>query len=176
ALERDPPARRVDEVAFAAKGLADRFLAHLEELGLGCTRVLVEAETEHGERLARCWRHDGVLTPATLVTRVRWQLEAWLTGEQPDETDGAETVTAGLTKLALAPDGVLPETGRQLGFWGGDARATDRAAHALARVQGMLGSASVLQASAKGGRTPAEQVRWVPWGTPPGDAAPTAPW
>ena len=66
-IEFDPPAERVDEAAFAAKSLADRLLGRLDELGLSCTRVIVEAETEHGERLARCWRHDGALTPATLV-------------------------------------------------------------------------------------------------------------
>ena len=58
---------RVDEAAFAAKMLADRLLGQLDELGLSCTRVMVEAETEHGERLTRCWRHEGALTPAALV-------------------------------------------------------------------------------------------------------------
>ena len=33
-------------------------------------RVVVEAETEHGERLTRCWRHEGALTPSALVARV----------------------------------------------------------------------------------------------------------
>ena len=55
-IELDPPAERVDMAAFAAKGLADRLLARLDERGLACTRVLIEAETEHGERLTRCWR------------------------------------------------------------------------------------------------------------------------
>src|SRR5205814_7142459 len=103
-VEFDPPAERVDEAAFAAKTLADRLLGRLEELGLSCTRVVVEAETEHGERLARRWRHDGSLTPATLVTRVRWQLEGWL------------AATGGITLLCLAPDEVVPATGRQLGL------------------------------------------------------------
>ena len=78
-VELDPPATRVDVAAFAAKGLADRLLARLDERGLACTRVVVEAETEHGERLARCWRHEGALSPATLAERVRWQLDGWLT-------------------------------------------------------------------------------------------------
>ena len=89
-IEFDPPAERVDEAAFAAKSLADRLLGRLDELGLSCTRVIVEAETEHGERLARCWRHDGSLTPATLVTRVRWQLEGWL-----DRDRGHHVVASG---------------------------------------------------------------------------------
>ena len=35
---------------------------------------------------------------------------------------------------------------------------------ALARVQGLLGYEAVVTAVVQGGRTPAEQVRWVPWG------------
>ena len=62
--ELDPPVARVDAVAFAAKALAERLLFRLAERGLACTRVVIEAETEHGERLARCWRHDRVLTAA----------------------------------------------------------------------------------------------------------------
>jgi protein ImuB len=168
AIELDPPATRVDEAAFAAKMLGDRLLAHLDALGLCCSRVIVEAETEHGERFTRTWRHEGALTPSTLVTRVRWQLDAWLL---------TDTVTAGLTRLTLAPDDLGPATGRQLGFWGGDPAAADRAGRALTRVQGMLGPDAVVTAVPAGGRTPVEQVRWVPWGDAR-DEAPSvlAPW
>ena len=78
--EIDPPAERVDEAAFAAKGLADRLLGRLEARGLACTQVVVEAETEHGEHVSRSWRHEGALTPAALTERVRWQLDGWITG------------------------------------------------------------------------------------------------
>ncbi len=167
-IELDPPALRVDEAAFAAKMLADRLLAHLDALGLSCSRVVVEAETEHGERLTRCWRHEGALTPAALVARLRWQLDAWLL---------TDAVTAGLSLLRLAPDDLGPATGRQLGFWGGDPAAADRAGRALARIQGMLGQEAVVTAVATGGRTPVERVRWVPWGEDRSEvAAPTGPW
>jgi protein ImuB len=66
--------------------------------------------------------------------------------------------------LRLIPDEVVPADGRQLGFWGGDQAAHDRADRALARVQGMVGYEAVVTAVVQGGRTPAEQVRWVPWG------------
>ncbi|MGH8985321.1 MAG: DNA polymerase Y family protein, partial [Acidimicrobiia bacterium] len=82
--ELDPPATRVDTAAFVAKSLADRLLARLGALGLGCTRVTIEAETEHGERLARSWRHEGALTPSALAARLRWQLEGWVEGERPE--------------------------------------------------------------------------------------------
>jgi protein ImuB len=159
--ELDPPATRVDEAAFAAKGLADRLLERLGALGLACTQVVVEAETEHGERLSRCWRHEGTLTPAALVTRLRWQLEGWLTGPRHD-ADG--DTTGGLTLVRIAPDRVVPAVGRQLGFWGGDAAAGDRAERVLARLQGMLGPDAVVTAMPCGGRIPSERVRWVPWG------------
>ena len=158
--ELDPPATRVDEAAFAAKGLADRLLAQLAALGLSCSQVRVEAETEHGERLVRCWRHDGALTPAALVARVRWQLEGWLAGDAED--DGY--ATGGLSLVRFVPEQVAPADGRQLGFWGGDAAAGDRADRALARIQGLLGHDAVVTAVPCGGRTPAERVRWIPWG------------
>ncbi len=190
-VELDPPATRVDVAAFAAKGLADRLLERLGERGLACTRVVVEAETEHGERLARCWRHEGALSAATLGERVRWQLDGWLTatpsfgaqegprrvlpveGDVRAEQDlaaladaGLDSTTGALTLVRLVPDEVVPAHGRQLGFWGGDHAAHDRADRALARLQGMLGYDAVATAVVQGGRTPTEQVRWVPWGEP----------
>ena len=90
--ELDPPAERVDIAAFAAKELADRLLERLAERGLACTRVMIEAETEHGERLARCWRQRRALTPRALAERVRWQLDGWITTGE---------TTAGIAVLRL---------------------------------------------------------------------------
>ena len=183
--ELDPPATRVDEAAFVAKGLADRLLDRLAGLGCSCTQVQVEAETEHGEHLVRSWRHEGALTAAALAARVRWQLEGWIGasagvgagaasggdryagGSRPtsERDHGDEAfVTSGLTLIRLTPEQVVPADGRQLGFWGGDAAARDRADRALARLQGLLGHDAVVTAVPGGGRTPAERVRWVTWG------------
>ena len=162
----DPPAERVEVAAFVARGLAERLSQQLVDRGLAATRVLVEAETEHGERMCRLWRHDGGLTPAALAERVRWQLDGW-------------TTTGGLTLIRLAPDEVRPDDGRQLGFWGGDRAAAERAGRALARVQGILGPEAVVTAVLDGGRGPAERARLVPWGeSRPGDDRPAGapPW
>jgi protein ImuB len=160
--ELDPPAVRIDEAAFVAKGLADRLLERLAARGLSCVQVSVEAETEHGEHLVRSWRHEGALSATALAARVRWQLEGWLTGSV--DIGEEAFVTSGLTLIRLTPEQVVAADGRQLGFWGGDAAARDRADRALARLQGLLGHDAVVTAVPCGGRTPAERVRWVPWG------------
>ncbi|HEY2301949.1 MAG TPA: DNA polymerase Y family protein [Acidimicrobiales bacterium] len=164
--ELDPPAERVDMAAFTAKTLADELHRRLSSLGLACTRIAIEAETEHGEHQVRLWRHDGALTAGAIAERVRWQLDGWL---------GTGVVTAGLTLLRLTPDEVKPDHGRQLGFWGASPAADDRAARALARIQGLLGPEAVVTAVVGGGRDPAGQVRLVPWGDPREPARPGRP-
>lgn len=171
ATELDPPARRVDVAAFAAKGLADRLLDGLERRGLVCTLVLVEAGTGRGERRSRSWRHEGGFTAPALAERVRWQLEAWLAPVREREV---EDPVGGLTLLRLVPEEVVDARGRQLGFWGGDARAADRAERALARVQGMLGRGAVVVPALWGGRTPGERAAWLPW-DPTAAPGPLAP-
>jgi protein ImuB len=154
--ELDPPAERVDAAAFVAKSLADDLHAQLDRLGLACTRVAVLAETEHGESLERRWRHEGALTPGAIADRVRWQLDGWLNGS------AAHRPTSGITLLALVPDEVVAATGRQLGFWGGEAAVDERAVRAFARVQGLLGADAVTVPEWRGGRGPADQVVRVP--------------
>ncbi len=167
--ELDPPAERVDMAMFVAKSLADELHARLAARGLACTRIAIEAETEHGEHVLRLWRHDGALTSRAIAERVRWQLDGWL-------STGA--TTAGVTLLRLTPDQVKPDQGRQLGFWGGSAAAGDRAARGFARIQGLLGPEAVVTAVVGGGRDPAGQVQLIPWGDPrPEPSAPQrSPW
>jgi protein ImuB len=74
------------------------------------------------------------------------------------------------------PEEVGPDTGRQQGFWGGDRAAAERAARAVARVQGRLGPEAVATAVHVGGRDPGEQVRLVPWGDPPLEPTVPSPW
>jgi protein ImuB len=156
AADLDPPAERVDVAAFVAKGLADELHAHLDADGLSCTRVVVTAETEQGEVHERVWRHEGALGPGAVADRVRWQLDGWLNGP------AARRPTGGVVRLVIAPDEVTPATGRQLGFWGGESAATERAHRGLTRVQGLLGPDAVTVPEPRGGRGPADQVTRVP--------------
>ncbi|MEZ5177909.1 MAG: hypothetical protein R2746_06390 [Acidimicrobiales bacterium] len=147
-----PPADRVDRAAFAAKALADRLHARLGVDGLACTHVLVEAETEHGETLARHWRHEGALGAGALADRVRWQLDGWLTGS------AGLRPTAGIAHLTLVPVEVVAARGRQLGFWGGETLVDERILRAVARVQGTAGLDAVAVPELRGGRGPADRV------------------
>ena len=168
--ELDPPVERVDQVAFVAKVLADQLTEQLDRRGMACTRLAVEAETDHGEQLVRLWRHDGALSAGAIADRVRWQLDGWLSGSVggPGEQGGGGTEawarrpTGPVKRLVLRPDEVGPATGRQLGFWGGDAAADERVIRTLARVQGLLGADEVKVPERRGGRHPAEQLRLVP--------------
>ncbi len=184
--ELDPPADRVETAAFVAKSLADRLHERLAAEGLACVRVSIEAETEHGERLERLWRHEGALDAAAIADRARWQLDGWLTGtaragRAGDQEAWSTRPTGAIALLRLVPDEVTPGRGRQLGFWGNEAAADERAMRSLARVQGLLGPEAVLVPERAGGRGPGEQVITVPADTvdlteprPLGD--PSAPW
>jgi protein ImuB len=178
-MELDPPAEQVDRAAFAARHLAHELHEELSRRGLACSRIAIEAETEHGETLSRLWRHDGTLTPGMIAERVRWQVDGWL------QRDWGDRPTSGIALLRLRPDQVGPDNGTQHGFWGG--RATgggavssmpdDRISRALARVQGMLGPEAVVTAACAGGRGPAEQIRLIPWGDARDeDPMAVAPW
>ena len=188
--EFDPPVSRVDTAVFAGRALAERLLEALAADGLICTRVRIEAETEHGERLARTWRLSASADTggrggrgtgsagsspgsAILAERVRGQLEAWVS---PDEGAGRaasgrsaddDLVTSELTLLRLVPEEVVVAGRSQLGLWGGDRAAAERAGRALARLQSLLGPERVTTPVLQGGRTPDERIAWVPWGDDP---------
>ncbi|MEM9519075.1 MAG: DNA polymerase Y family protein [Actinomycetota bacterium] len=173
--EIDPPADRVDRVAFLARTLADELHRRLGRDGVTCVRVGIEAETEYGEELVRFWRHEGALSDAAVADRVRWQLDGWLNGS------AAVRPSSGITRLSLVPDELIAAKGRQLGFWGGETEVDQRAARVAARLQGQLGADAVLVPELGGGRHANEQLRLVPAATvelsgrslaPPPDAAP----
>jgi protein ImuB len=159
--ELDPPAERVDTAAFVGRALASELHERLAARGHACARLLIVAETEHGERLERLWRLDQAMAGPSIgvvADRVRWQLDGWLNGT------AAHRPSAGISLLRLVPDELAPAAGRQLGFWGGAAGADERVVRALARLEGMLGPEAVTVPEWCGGRDPNELVRLVPVG------------
>jgi protein ImuB len=157
--EIDPPADRIDRVAFCARSLADELHQRLDREGISCIRVAIEAETEHGEVLLRLWRHEGALSAGAIADRVRWQLDGWLNGSAATRPSG------GIARISLLPDEVVPAKGRQLGFWGGESEVDERAARVVARLQGQLGADAVRVPEHRGGRHPDEQLILVPAAT-----------
>lgn len=150
----EPPVQEVGPVAFVAKALADGLHERLAHDGLVCTRVVALAETEHGERQERVWRHEQGFTAAGIAERVRWQLEGWAAGPHPP--------TGGISLVRLVPDEVVPDRGHQLGFWGGQTQADERALRAVARLSAQVGLEAVAVPEWRGGRGPGEQLALVP--------------
>jgi protein ImuB len=184
AMEFDPPAEQSEPVVFAAKALADRMHDRLAAAGFACVRVQVLVRCADGRELSRLWRHEGLLSALAVAERVRWQLDGRQFGQRQsggrppaegsdagdDDADpglrsevepGAGT--SGITLLRLVPDQLVRATGRQLALWG-DSLPSDRVARAAIRVQALLGHDRVTQPVPAGGRRPAEQVLFVPFG------------
>jgi protein ImuB len=153
--ELDPPADTVPPAAFVARGMAAELYERLNARGMACTRIVIGAETEHGERLERVWRADSALTSAQIADRLRWQLDGWISGS------ARHRPTAGISRLWLIPEEIVPAGGRQLGFWGTDVATADRATRAVARVQGLLGIGSVTVPEWRGSRDPATQIALI---------------
>jgi protein ImuB len=152
-VDIDPPADRVDTVAFVAKAMADQIDERLARDGLVCVRLVIEAVSENGEVRSRVWRHEHRFTPGAMTDRVRWQLDGWF--------NSAQRPTGGVVSIRLEPDEVVPDEGRQLGFWGGQSHNDERAARALARVQGLLGPDAVTVPERGRGRRPSDVERRV---------------
>jgi protein ImuB len=153
-----PPARRWTGRRSWPRLHADELPAN----GLACTHVLVEAETEHGESLARAWRHDGTLDVGALADRVRWQLDGWLTGSATMRPGGHHRLT--LVPLAVVAASGRPRVlGRETGSTSGSS--------ARGPVEGIVGEGAVTVPEARGGRGRASGSCGCRWcGRPPAPA------
>jgi protein ImuB len=152
----DDPVVQLEPLVFVGKHLADQLVAALAAEGRVCTRVVVTAETEHGERSERAWYRAAGLSAPAMVDRLRWQLDAWMTSGE---------VSAGVVLLRLAPDEVRGDDGDQVRLWGGPSAADERATRAVARLAGLVGDQGVLVPAWRGGRLPGERYGWVPAST-----------
>ncbi len=152
----DDPVVQAEPLVFVAKHLADQVVAALAAEGRVCTRLVVTAETEHGERTERAWYRAAGMSAPAMVERVRWQLDGWMTSGE---------VSAGVVLLRLAPDEVRGDDGEQVRLWGGRSGADERAARTIARLAGLVGDQRVLVPAWRGGRLPGDRYGWVPAST-----------
>lgn len=160
----DPPAEGVEATAFIAKGLAEQLAERLSNGGLACTRLRVELVTTSGEHVSRVWSSEGTVQPAVVAERLRWQLEAWLLGSRAHWETGEVRAGEGVDRVVLVPEEVIPDEGRQLDLWSRSRVGDERAARAVARVQGMLGADAVMSAVLDGGRGPGDRIRLLTFG------------
>lgn len=149
----DQPVHHSDAVVFAARQLAEALVGMLAADGRVCTRLVVIADTEHGEHSERVWYRSSGLSAAAMVERVRWQLDAWAQ---------RDVLTAGVVLLRLDPVEVCGDDGVQLGLWGGRTQADEWAVRAVARLVAVAGEQQVLVPAAQGGRQPHDVYAWVP--------------
>ncbi|MVU78832.1 DNA polymerase Y family protein [Nocardia sp. ET3-3] len=198
----DPPIERVDMAAFVGRLLATELHTKLAAAAVACTRLVIHAETEAGDRLSRIWRCAEPLTPDSTADRIRWQLDGWLTRraldrgrayrnaqacgtanttapetDSPTAEDWDSGPNAAITLLRLEPVEVVSSGALQLGLWGGVGEDEERARRALIRVQSLLGGDSVRVGVLSGGRGPEERITMVTLGDEPVPAAdPAQPW
>lgn len=151
----DDPLTHLDPLLFAAKRLVDQLADALEDRACTCTRLLVEAETDHADSSQRIWFRAEGMDATAMLDRIRWQLDGWINSPRPP--------TAGVSLIRLTPTQVRADSGVQEGFWGGRSQADDNAQRAVSRVLGLLGSDSVAVASRRGGRDPGQVYELVPF-------------
>ena len=145
---------QVEPLVFAGRQCAEELHQAIAVRGSICVRLAIEAETDEGERTERVWYQPAGMRVATMVERVRWQLDGWV--RQPGGLNG------GVVVLRLTPVEIKADDGRQLGFWGGRTQADEWAQRAITRLGGMLGPDAVTVPVWRGGREPARHYELVP--------------
>lgn len=153
----EEPVEQLQPLVFVGKQLADELTAELALAGLTCTRLVVIAETEHGERSERVWFRGRGLSATAMVERIRWQLDGWIRG-----TAVSSGPSAGVVLLRLDPDELRHDAGDQLRLWGGLSAADERAVRTVTRLAGLAGEQAVVVPVWQGGRLPGDRYRWVP--------------
>lgn len=161
AVDFEPPLASLDQVAFAFRTAADRFIAQLNRAAQVCTAVRVTVTSESGEVSEREWLHPRWFTPADVVDRVRWQLQG--------SGSATGSLSSGVARVAVSPGDVDAAGNHEEGLWG--AAPNERIHHGLSRVQAILGHDGVLTPMVGGGRMLADRQVLVPWGDrPPAEA------
>ena len=159
-IDFEPALDRVDQVAFAVRTSAERFIDSLTAARLVGTAIRVELSADpvglsgSADFSERVWSHPRSFTAADVVDRVRWQLGA-------SDSSG---LGSGVARVRISPEAVDAIGNHETGLWGSG--PDERIHHGLSRVQSMLGHGAVLVPAIGGGRSLAARQRFVAWGDP----------
>lgn len=153
-LSLEPPLELADQIAFAVRQTCDDVCTALGEAGLVCTEARIILTDDRGSRSERVWLHPTRFDPASLVDRVRWQLQS------AAEEDGA--LIGGITHVRIEPEAVDDSVHHQPTLIGQG--PDERLHHAMSRVQALLGHRGVVTLAIGGGRWLEEREVRVPWG------------
>ncbi|RFA14726.1 DNA polymerase [Subtercola boreus] len=153
----EPPLDRVDQITFAVRTAAERFVDELTRALLVCTSIRVELHTDNGVVHDRGWGHPRWFSANDVLDRIRWQVQG-RTGA------GAGALTSAIIKVRVVPEGLDSIGNYETGLWG--SAPDDRIHHGLSRVQSLLGHGAVTTAVIAGGRGVSERQVMIPWGDP----------
>ena len=159
----EPPLEDAEAVCFSTRQTAEQFVRGLAERQLVCTELTIEVLADGEIATVRRWLHPRWFGSTDVIDRLHWQLQG------PSLASGAGIrregrVRAPVDRVRLIPEEVAPESVHADGLWGGTDARVERG---IARVQGMLGHASVVAPVLQSGRTPAERQAFVSWGERP---------
>ncbi|AJT42316.1 DNA polymerase Y family protein [Psychromicrobium lacuslunae] len=161
ALSFEPALERVDQLAFAVKTSAEKFIDGIAETGQVCTELRVQLFSDSGEQLERVWKHPQFFDAEDVLDRVRWQLQ----GSVGVPTTLDAELSSGIVKVVLSPETTDDRAAHARGLWGNGPQ--ERVHHGLSRIQSMVGHGAVLTAVLTGGRMLAQRRVLIPWGDSP---------
>lgn len=165
-MDFEPPLDRVDQLAFAVKTSAEKFVDGLAESGLVCSELRIKLESDSGQHSERTWKHPRFFGPDDVLDRVRWQLqgEAGKTGKTGKTAIkvAGQQLASGISKIQISPERTDSISDHGQGLWGNGPE--EQVHHGLSRVQSMLGHGAVLTAALTGGRMLARRRVLIPWG------------
>ncbi|WP_119697658.1 DNA polymerase Y family protein [Microbacterium halotolerans] len=153
----EAPLELAEQVAFAARRTVEDFHGAISRAGLVCTAVRITVVDDDGRRSERVWQHPVSFDAASIVDRIRWQLQDVSDAGAP----GQQRLSGSVTSVRLEPEAVDHGTAHQPTLIGQG--PDERAHHAMTRVQAVLGHRGVLSPEIAGGRALAEREVLRPW-------------
>lgn len=163
----DWPVNTVEQAAHIARELAERIHTKLVAQASVCIRVNIEAFTATGAGIGRVWRCDTAFLPHMIATRVRWQLDAWLSLAARD----GKTLDGPICKVVITPVETCQAGELQAQLWADSHSVGTTAGQAIGRVQDMLGYHAVQQVKAIDSSTPLERAVMCDYGEHEGDVS-----